>query len=61
MDKFINDNFTKSAFVDVTFSEFKKAYAANMRGFDITEVAKKLGINTTEKEFKHRSVGKKKK
>jgi hypothetical protein len=62
LDKFIETNFNKAAFKNVSFSEFKKTYTGSMRGFDIKEVAEKLGINTTEKKvFKPKSVGKKKK
>lgn len=62
MDKFIKNNFNKAAFKNVSFSEFKKTYQGSMRKFDIKEVAKRLGIDTTEKrEFKPKSVGKKKK
>jgi hypothetical protein len=62
LDKFVETNFNKSAFVGVSFSEFKKTHGGSMRGFDIAEVAKKLGISTTEKkEFKPKSVVKKKK
>ncbi len=52
LDKFVKDNFNKASFVGVSFSEFKKTYAVSMRGHDITEVAKKLGINTTGKKPK---------
>ena len=52
LDKFVKDNFNKASFVGISFSEFKKTYAVSMRGYDIAEVAKKLGINTTEKKVK---------
>jgi hypothetical protein len=61
LDKFIKTNFNKAAFKDVSFSEFKKTYTGSMRGHDIKKVAEKLGINTTEKKFTPKSVGKKKK
>ena len=58
MDKFIK-NFNKEAFVNVSFSDFKKTYEGKLKGRNITEVAKLLGIDTTEKEFKPKSEGKK--
>ena len=62
MKEFVKNNFNKLAFKDVKFSEFKAVYGGKLRGFDIKEVAKELGIDTTEKkEFIPKSVGKKKK
>ena len=62
MKEFVKSHFNKLAFKDVKFSEFKAKYAGQLRGFDITEVANELGIDTTErKELKPRSVKKKEK
>ena len=62
MKEFVKSHFNKLDFKNVKFSEFKAQYAGQLRGFDITEVAKELGIDTTErKEFKPRSVKKKEK
>ena len=58
LDKFIETNFNKAAFKNVSFSEFKKTYTGNMRGFDIKKAAEKLGIKTTEPK-KKKSVDKK--
>lgn len=60
MDNFIK-NFNKEVFVNVSFSDFKKTYEGKLKGHNITEVAKLLGIDTTEKEFTPKSSGKKKK
>jgi len=61
MIEFVNNHFNKANFVDVTFKDFKTIYSGKLKGHDITKVAKLLGINTTEKkEFKPKSVGKKK-
>ena len=60
MKDFVKSHFNKLAFKDVKFSEFKAKYARQLRGFDINEVAKELGIDTTEKKaFKAKSRGKK--
>lgn len=60
MKDFVKSHFNKLAFKDVKFSEFKAKYAGQLRGFDIAEVAKELGIDTTEKKpFKAKSRGKK--
>ena len=59
MKEFVKSHFNKLAFKDVKFTEFKKTYAGQLGGFDITEVAKELGIDTTEKAFKAKSRGKK--
>lgn len=59
MKEFVKSHFNKLAFKDVKFTEFKKTYAGQLGGFDITEVAKELGIDTTEKAFKPKSRGKK--
>lgn len=61
MIEFVKNHFNKANFVDVNFKDFKAIYSGKLKGFDITEVAKLLGIDTTEKkEFKPKSVGKKK-
>ena len=60
MDKFIK-NFNKEAFVNVSFSDFKKTYEGKTKGHNVTELAKLLGIDTTVKEFTPKSVGKEKK
>jgi len=60
MKEFVKNHFNKIAFKDVTFSEFKAVYGGKLRGRDIKEVAKELGIDTTEKKpFKAKSRGKK--
>jgi len=59
MKDFVKNHFNKLAFKDVKFSEFKAVYGGKLRGFDIAEVAKELGIDTTEKPFKAKSRGKK--
>jgi len=58
LDKFIENNFNKAAFKNVSFSEFKKTHGGSMRGFDIKKVAMKLGINTTEPKKKKKVVDK---
>ena len=63
MKNWVKQNFNKAAFVNVSFSDFKKGWAGKLRGHDITEVAELLGINTIEKkeEYKPKSMGKNKK
>lgn len=61
MKDFVKSHFNKLAFKDVKFSEFKAIYGGQLRGFDITEVAKELGIDTTEKPKKAKTVKKEEK
>ena len=52
MKEFVKNHFNKSAFKDVTFTEFKKIYIGKLGRHDITEVAKELGIDTVERKKK---------
>ncbi len=59
MNDFVKKYFNKSAFKNVSFSDFKKTYEGKLRGHNIKEVAKLLGIDTTEKEAKPKKSDKK--
>ena len=61
MKQFVKSHFNKLAFKDVKFSEFKAEYAGRLGGFDITEVAKELGIDTPKRSHLRLSLEVKKK
>ncbi len=50
MKEFVKKYFNKSAFKDVTFSKFEKTYTGKLRGHNLEEVAKELGIKVPKKK-----------